>query len=201
VIFAASRPLVINGIEDLATRGDLADRAVVVHLASISLEQRESARQLWARFDVALPGILGGLLDAVSGALARIDQVDLPQTPRMADAAIWITAAEEVLGWESGSFVAALAVNRDETLDQSLDAHPLAATVRGFMTGRLAWRGTASDLLKEPGFKDLGLTASLLGSQLRRLAPALAGRGLVVEFERERGSRVIQFRSVTASPD
>ncbi len=201
IIFAASRPLVINGIEDLATRGDLADRAVVLYLPAIPPEDRRPERELWKRFEVALPTILGGLLDAVAGALSRLDSVNLSQTPRMADAAIWVTAAEEALGWASGSFVKLLVANRDEALDQSLEAMPLATTLRRFMSQRSQWQGTASELLEQPGFKGLDLSASQLGSQLRRLAPALRARGLAIETGRGHGGRFIYLRSVTPSPE
>ena len=50
----------------------------------------------------ARPVILGALLDAVSGALRNLDKVKLDRSPRMADLAKWITAAEPALGWEAG---------------------------------------------------------------------------------------------------
>ncbi len=39
-IFAAQRPIVLNGIEELATRGDLLDRALLLYLPAIPEAQR-----------------------------------------------------------------------------------------------------------------------------------------------------------------
>jgi hypothetical protein len=39
-IFATQRPIVKNGIEELATRGDLLDRSIVLYLPTIAEDQR-----------------------------------------------------------------------------------------------------------------------------------------------------------------
>jgi hypothetical protein len=67
-IFAATRPVVVNGIEELATRGDLLDRAIILYLPAIAEEQRKPEAILWRTFDATRPLILGALLDAVSQA-------------------------------------------------------------------------------------------------------------------------------------
>jgi hypothetical protein len=40
VLFQASRPILLNGIEDVIRRPDLADRAIFLTLAAIADEQR-----------------------------------------------------------------------------------------------------------------------------------------------------------------
>jgi len=103
-IVSAQRPILLNGIEELATRGDLLDRAIVCYLPRI--ENYRPEEELWQRFEEARPAILGGLLDAVVCALQHEHDVRLEHVPRMADFARWVTAAEPELGWQPGSFLA-----------------------------------------------------------------------------------------------
>jgi len=63
VLFDAARPVILNGIEDIVTRPDLADRAIFLTLEPIPEDRRRPERDLWAEFDAASPQILGRLLD------------------------------------------------------------------------------------------------------------------------------------------
>ncbi|HYO90001.1 MAG TPA: hypothetical protein VEQ40_00105, partial [Pyrinomonadaceae bacterium] len=85
-------------IEELATRSDLLERAIVLNLPTIPEHKRKTEAQFWREFEAARPSLLGALLDAVSGALRDHDSVRLERLPRMADFAQWATAAEKHLG-------------------------------------------------------------------------------------------------------
>ena len=95
-ILAVKRPVMLNSIDDLPTRGDLVDRSVLINLPRISADKRRTEHELWTAFNAAHPRILGALLDA-RPALRRLDQVKLPELPRMSDFARWVTAA--ILDW------------------------------------------------------------------------------------------------------
>src|SRR5262245_48011741 len=69
VLFQAARPLLLNGIEAVISRPDLADRALFLTLPPIDDEHRRPERQFWRDFEVARPRILGSLLDAVAHGL------------------------------------------------------------------------------------------------------------------------------------
>jgi hypothetical protein len=71
VLFKASRPTLLNGIEHIG-RPDLADRAIFLSLGPIGEEQRRSATELWREFELARPAILGVLLDAVAHGLRTV---------------------------------------------------------------------------------------------------------------------------------
>ena len=55
VQFEAARPTLINGIEEVITRPDLADHAVFVSLPPISEEQRRPEAALWREFECKRP--------------------------------------------------------------------------------------------------------------------------------------------------
>ena len=88
VLFEASRPVLLNGIEDVISRPDLGDRAIFLALAPIAELNRRPEAEHWREFETARPCILGALLDGVVHGWA-IDQVQIERLPRMADFALW----------------------------------------------------------------------------------------------------------------
>jgi hypothetical protein len=104
-IFQATRPICLNGITEFATRDDLLDRALVIKLPSIRPSKRKEEKVFRAEFEEARPKILGALLDAVSAVLKNLPDVKLADSPRMADFARFVTAAEPALVWPDGAFM------------------------------------------------------------------------------------------------
>jgi hypothetical protein len=197
VLFDAARPVILNGIEDIVTRPDLADRAVFLTLEPIPEERRRPEQELWAAFEAERPRILGVLLDAVAKGLAMLPQTKLEKLPRMADFALFATACETAL-WSPGTFWSAYCGNRDEAVEGVIDADPIAAAVRAVMATRTEWTGTASDLLgalaeaagervaKSKTWPD---SPRALAGRLRRAAAFLRKIGIEISFGREGRAR------------
>jgi hypothetical protein len=195
-IFTSKRPVILTGIEELATRSDLIDRSLIINHLPIDPQDRRPESELLAQFEEARPRILGALLDAAVTALRELPNTRLPRLPRMADFALWVTAAEPALGWPRGAFLHAYDRNpqaaNDLALEGSLIVPPLRV-VAGERTEPTAWRGTATELLDElaqrvdeksrqrrewPG------SARALSGQLKRLAPNLRAAGIGIEYRR-----------------
>ena len=85
VLFEAARPTILNGIEDVITRADLADRAIFLSIPPITEVHRRPEAEFWRKFEIARPRILGALLDAAAQGLRTLPQVRLQRLPRMAD--------------------------------------------------------------------------------------------------------------------
>jgi hypothetical protein len=147
VLFEASRPVLLNGIEDVISRPDLGDRAIFLTLAPIPEANRRPEAELWREFDIARSSMLGALLDAVVHGLRAINQVKLGALPRMADFALWVTACEPAL-WPAGTFARAYAANQRAAIETIIEADPLATCVRQIVAERNSWTGTASELLR-----------------------------------------------------
>ena len=138
VLFDATRPVILNGIEDIVARPDLADRALFLALEPIPEERRRPEAEFWAAFEAERPRILGALLNAVAEGLKRLPDTSLPRLPRMADFALWASACESAL-WPTGTFWAAYCGNRDEAVEGVIDADPVATAVRAVMAARTKW--------------------------------------------------------------
>ena len=204
-LFDSMRPVVLNGIGDIAARSDLLDRALLLICPPITEKRPE--REFWAAFELALPRILGAVLDAVVAAIAGVHDVVLDETPRMVDFAAWITAAEPALGLAPGSLLAAYLANRTATDQTALEASPI-----GHYLSRLGeWSGTATELLarlnemanetdKITDADKIGPTrrqegwpkaANALSGKLHLLAPNLRRIGVDVSIAHtERGSKI-----------
>ncbi len=189
-LFRLKRPLILNGISDIATRHDLADRALIVNFPPIPENKRRSEREIIRSWNRARPSILGALCDAVSTALRNIGNVKLEKVPRMADFAEWVTAAEPVLPWEKGYFLKEYFSNRDSLIDIALEADPVGTSVMELMKAYGEWSGTPTDLLRAlnkivPKILQRKNTwpkrPNTLSSRIRQVAPALRRKGIEVE--------------------
>jgi hypothetical protein len=206
-ILDATRPVILTGIGELATRGDLLERSILLTLPRIPDGARSTEADLWGRFHEAAPRILGALLGAVARALRDESQTRVQRLPRMADFARWVVAAEPACPWRPGDFLAACRGNRDAANEAALEACPVAEAVLRLMSDRTAWEGTATELLRElarwahatdAGRREWPRGPLALSIQLRRVGPNLRGAGVNVEFDqRTAGSgsrRLIRLR-------
>ncbi len=208
VLFDASRPIVLNGIEDFVTRPDLADRAIFLTLKPIPEDCRKPEKNLWKNIKAERPKILGVLLDAVVRGLKQLPEVHLERSPRMADFAYWATACESAI-WPEGTFWHAYNQNRAEAIDVVIEADPVGSAIRVLMIKRGNWSGTASELLdvlsEEVGeaiqkTKTWPSTPRSLSSKVTRVATFLRKVGINIEHHRKgsAGSRII---TISSEPD
>jgi hypothetical protein len=208
-IFDAQRPVVLTGIEEIATRGDLVDRCISLELAPIPEARRKTESEIWAAVDASSGQIFGALLDAVACALRAHRDVRLPVLPRMADFAIWATAAEAGLGLPAGAAMAAYQGNRAAANQTALESSQLATLVIELVSKQVAWSGTATDLLHvvEKRADDLARrakwwprTAHGMAGALRRVAPNLRKAGIWVEHSRAGGHDRQRLITISMAP-
>jgi hypothetical protein len=196
VIFDAKRPVLINGIEELATRGDLLDRCIILYLPAIPEDQRRPEADLWRDFDAKRPRILAALLDGVSEALRNVDDLKIDRLPRMADFAVWASAAAPKLGYDSKTFLEAYTGNRGDANELTLEASIVTPFVKDL--AEKEWSGTATEMLKhftekadEATKRQKGWPSNgrALSNALRRIAPNLRAVGIEITFGRDTEDR------------
>lgn len=205
VFFDAKRPVLLNGIDSIATRGDLLERSLIITLPAIPEENRKPEKQLFREFEEALPFILGGLLNAVSTALARLDQIKLERLPRMADFTLWAVAAEPAFGGSTEiTFLQAYREQREDSHAIALEASQLGQHLLRWFEDyeskaeepQKGWLNNATELLYEieafmPEEERRVITRQFgwpkngraLSVQLHRLAPNLRAAGLLLAFD------------------
>lgn len=211
IILDVQRPVIINGIEELVTRADLLDRCIILELPSIPAHRRKPEGELWAGFNAMLPGFLGALYDAVATAIRELPATHLHELPRLADFALWVTAAEPALDMEPGDFVAAYADNRAAANELTLGAAVIADPIRNLLERNGKWVGTASGLLhalsdiadeRTVRGKSWPKAPHSLSNHLRRIETNLRAAAISVSFERHaQGKRVIVLEQLEQSPE
>jgi hypothetical protein len=205
VLFQAARPTILNGIEEVITRQDLADRAIFLTMGFLPDQRRRPEAELLQQFELARPHILGALLDAVAHGLRMRDRIQFLRLPRMADSAKWATACEAAL-WPSGTFRMAYDANRRRAIEDAVEADPVAACVRRIMAKQTRWVGTASELQNATAcgghplaerIPDWPKTPRALDARLRRSQAFLRTLGIEIAFKREgrEGNRIINITS------
>jgi len=203
-IFEATRPVILNGIDDIAVRSDLLDRSLALSLPQIPDSGRRSEREIWAAFNNLHPSLLGALLDAVSLALREFGNTKLSSPPRMADFAQWVVAAEPRLPWSPGVFIETYKTNRRDVVRATLEGDPLADALKS-LAKRGPWKGTATELLTElPPHVATGTlprSARNLSEVLRRKATFLRADGIGIRFERvgKDRTRIITIEQIADS--
>ena len=208
----AMRPVLLNGIEDVATRADILDRAVVLSLPPIPEGKRREELDLDAAFERARPRILGALLDAVSTAMRRFDSVILKRKPRMIDFARWCTAAETSFGWREGTFLDAYMRNRGDAVSIAIEASAVGTPILTFMASQAVWQGTPTEFLvalenvadqRTKERKDWPKTGKGMTDALKRLAPALRTLGIDSKIgdRKPGGNRDRQIKLWKIAPD
>ncbi len=209
VLFDAQRPVIINGIEELVTRGDLIDRAIILYLPDIDEDARREEDALWSEFETAKPGLLGALLYAVSAAMRNVPGVKLERLPRMADFARWAVAAAPGADYEATAFIAAYAQHRSAAQELAFEASPVLSLIPPLIAAfGNRWVGTATELLSALGSKvdeatrrqrEWPTAPRELTNTLRRSASSLRATGVRVTFHPTKHKRLILLEKVGIS--
>jgi hypothetical protein len=210
-LFEAQRPILVNGIDDVGTRPDLAERCIVLSLAAIDESARRDERSLSDAFALAAPQILGALLDLSAAVLSLEPQMSFARLPRMADFARLGCAVGCAMGGTAEEFLDAYERNALKLVGAAVDSDPVAAAVQALLdsiAAGQAWIGTPTDLLerlKSCVSEDVRRSdawpraANVLGNRLRRLKPTLRRFGISMEERRAR-KRVWELRKVVEGP-
>lgn len=209
----AQRPVILNGIDTISTRGDLLDRAIIFDLPRIDPAHRRTERDLVAELDRIRPGVIGAVLDVVSHGLRERANVRLASMPRLADFAEWIAACEGALGWDSGAFLRAYNENQNDANASLIENDRFATVLVEFInSGVEPFKGPKGLLLTtleeraniDPTRPPDGWPRTPQGvhNKLKRITPALRAAGVeIVQQSRTNKSRDIEIRRVPGGGD
>lgn len=186
-VLEAKRPVILNGINPVATQPDLIERTISIELPTIPANERRDEQTLEAEWEADYPAILAGLLDLFAKALAKLPEIQLATKQRMADYQMLGEAIAQALEHPAGHFTSLYEQITGEGVERSLETYGITNAMQVFMCGRKEWKGTYLSLLGDlsslPGIDRSHWPRSPRGlsGQLKRLAPGLRRLGLNVE--------------------
>lgn len=196
VLIELQRPVILNGIDDIATRPDLAERCL--HITLPPLQERATEEELKHGFQHDAGAIFAALLDALAMALERMTLVTLGSLPRMADFARFAAAGMPALGFTEAEFIEAYRQNQLGAIETGLESSAVGEALCSLMAHRSEWTGTTSDLLNrlreisdDDSTQSWPRSARGLINALRRLAPSLRHVGITWEQNRTATARTI----------
>jgi hypothetical protein len=209
-VFDGVRPLVLNGIEALATRPDLLERSIILNLQPITDEQRMTEAEWEQILSDSQAAIFGSLLNALAQGLRLQGKKKLASLARMADFHVWGHCVETAFGFEPGTFEASYQHNRKLVHETAIDNNAIATAILQLLETQ-NFTGTASDLLKKLGeivteeqrkAPDWIKSPRVLGRQLVRLAPELRKHGIEIRTGlRIAGARIITLELIPKAPE
>lgn len=196
-----ARPMILNGITEVVSRGDLLDRLISVELPVVEPEQRLTHDAIEERFAERRPFLLGALLGAVSTALKFRGRMTFTRAPRMADFALWVEAAAPAMGWAPGQFLELYNDQSHYSAQVEIEGSPVASALMMYLqehgriehTSLLSILQSLSDIHTDMGRrkpdKEWPTTETKLGREFSRIAPAIRDRGFTIEKRRTKHSR------------
>lgn len=187
-----------NGIDELTTRADFLDRAIIITLAKISNEQRKSEAKLDKDFENDYSDLFGGIICLVSPILKILPTIQDNNLPRMTELARFGIALEKVLELNSGTFLNIFNKNSLEKSDSAFWNDEICTAIYNKLSlgsfsnlkqNNKKIEGNLSKIREDlaggnhqSGRKTyLTKTVSGFAGQLKRIEPLLNTKGIIVE--------------------
>ena len=104
VILNLHNLIVINGIDIVPYKSDLAERSLLFELQPITKENRKTDSEFWRDFEKDRPLILGAIFRVLSKAMAMMPEIKTTSLHRMADANREFLAIALALGMSEDAF-------------------------------------------------------------------------------------------------
>jgi len=193
--------LILNGIDSIATRGDLLSRSfpVTIHPPKNRLSEADFEEKL----ESMRPGVLGGLLTILSKILAILPTVRGTYTGGRERFVAFVElglALEQVMDWERGTFLRVVGETRDEAHETAIESSPVGQAIQNFMNIHETWSGTMATLLTQLKLqveesvarsKFFPQDSTRLAKALLRLSPDLKATGIEIESRKSNGVKVV----------
>jgi hypothetical protein len=207
-VMHAQRPLLLVGIDNFVVRAALRDRSVINNLTPIPCTKVRTERTFWPEFHAEYPRILGAILDAITGGMRELPNVNLKELPCMADCTEWGEAVSRGLGWGANTFVPTYDENRKQASEVMLEGSPLAEVLLQLSLSEPGLTMPAMELYEHlarvaskriAGWAAWPKTAALFAQELRHLALQLLLQGLSMTFERRKNRRFVTLEMRTGA--
>jgi len=189
-VLETKRPVMLNGINPVATQPDLIERTISIDAPTIPPEARKDEQSLRLEWEHDYPVVFAGILDLFALALAILPKVSIVEKQRMADYQRLGEAVAQARGYPVGHFSTQYAHRVADGADRSMESYGVSTALYDLLKSMKFkhWKGTVADLKSA-----LEVTSTLdrsnwprsprmLSGQLKRLAPGLRRRGIVIEY-------------------
>lgn len=205
VLFDYQRCIGLNGVNIVASKADLLDRAILLKLDRIPKDRRKPEDVLWKMFNETKSEILAGVFTILARATAIKSTIVLTELPRMADFMVWGCAISDALGDGWKAFYDAYSANIQSQNKEAIEASPVGELILRFMEDKQSWKGRASELLTELEnkaiehkinikAKSFPKAANTLTRRINEIKTNLSDEGIVFDTKKEEIYRILFLR-------
>ncbi len=201
--FKYTRPILINGVNQVVGKSDLLDRSLIIQLERIAPEKRKEPGVMRAEFEKQKPMILGGIFDTLVRVMEILPNIQQPGISRMTEFDRWGCAVAEVLGYGQEKFKQARIQNMQLQSRHAVEASAVGQAVVAFMEDKTEWSGEPAVLygLLEPIWAKLHLEkpkdTPRFGQALNTIAPNLRIMGIKVSRPPRGDKRIVTITKTT----
>jgi hypothetical protein len=140
VVYNFKRCIMLNGINIVARKPDLLDRALMIQLGRIPSNMRRKESDLLEKLESIKPKLLGCIFDILVQVLRRRGEVHLSEYPsRLVDFSESGELVSRCIGEKEGAFTSAYFGNQKLQTLEVVDSSPVAATVMKLMEEISEW--------------------------------------------------------------
>ena len=140
------KPIMLNGIPELAKRPDLVSRSVKLTLHKIG--QIKTSEQAWYDFNQDRPRIFNALLYGCCIALATYENIKIDNMTRMSDFCKFATASHLAFGWSENQFMDAYRANVKSAYVDSLESSMFTMGIVTMFEKEVFFEGRPLELLE-----------------------------------------------------
>lgn len=182
--------VIINGIDIVPHRSDLADRSLLFELQTISKKTRRTDADFWGDFKAKKAQIIGAIFDTLSKAMSILPTLTFDGLERMADAYAEMTAIAVALGVTQEEFQRIFAQNKAKLQDAYNESNEFVEAVVAYMKSHGKVDKPAAELYRDMlkncsgSLKSFPDSPSALSRKLNLEKDALTAAGY--DFRRER---------------
>ena len=138
VVLRLHNAVILNGIDIVPEKSDLADRSLLFQTRHISMEKRKGITDFMEQFKKDKPQILGAIFDTLAKAISIMPTVKITKLERMADAHKEMVAIAMALGVEQSEFQQIL----DENVQQLRKAYAMSNEFVEYIVDYILRNGT-----------------------------------------------------------
>ncbi|WP_245988074.1 hypothetical protein [Sphingobium fluviale] len=201
--FSLVRPVIATCIATPSDRNDLLSRCLRV--TALPITEYRTEEELSRAFEADRPKMLGFLFEAISLALRNRPEVEkaradgLIKPPRLADFALFVEGASEILGLRPGEFCALLSDEQGSMQAEAVLGDPVAEALityfsRDDATGIDKSARELLDLLKVGNRYAEFPAVNKLRGHLDRIKPGLLANGIAIDMYQDRHAKAWRMR-------
>lgn len=205
VILNLHNVVVLNGIDIVPYKSDLAERTLLFELQRITADKRITDHNFWSSFQADKPAILGAIFDTLQKAMQILANLQVEELERMADAYQEMVAIALALDIPQAEFERIFKANKDKLSAAYVQNNPFIEFVVSYVGHRKRINEPAQKLYadmyeyKGNGYHHFPDSASALSKKLNQERDALEDAGVHFNRYRRGDASYIQLEKIAQS--